>query len=99
MWDGQRWAHDVTGQAARWMKSIARRITADALAIEDDRKRDAAVQLARRGESSAGVSGALTLASTEQAVVVAPDDLDADPFLLNCTQRRRSTCAPASCTP
>ena len=27
VWDGQRWAHDVTGQAARWMKSIARRVT------------------------------------------------------------------------
>ena len=32
VWDGKRWAHDATGQAARWMKSIARRITADALA-------------------------------------------------------------------
>ena len=83
VWTGQRWAHDVTGQSARWMKSIARRITADALAIEDGREREGAVRLARRGESSAGISGALTLASTEEAVVVTPDDLDADPFLLN----------------
>lgn len=84
VWTGQRWTHDVTGQAARWMKSIARRITADALAEEDDRRRDAAIRLARRGESSSGVSGALTLASTEERVVVTPDALDADPFLLNC---------------
>ncbi len=35
-------------------------------------------------ESSAGVSGALTLASTEASIAVTPDDLDADPFLLNC---------------
>jgi putative DNA primase/helicase len=52
-------------------------------AITDDRDRKAAISLARRGESAAGVAGALTLASTEEAVVVTPDDLDADPFLLN----------------
>jgi putative DNA primase/helicase len=43
-----------------------------------------ALNLARRGESAAGVAGALTLASTEPTVVVTADDLDADPFLLNC---------------
>jgi putative DNA primase/helicase len=42
------------------------------------------VNLARRGESAAGVAGALTLAGTEEGIVVTPDDLDADPFLLNC---------------
>jgi putative DNA primase/helicase len=84
VWDGRRWAHDTTGQAARWAKVIARRVTTDALAIEDKRDRDAAVKLARRGESSAGVAGALTLAGTETGIVVTPDDMDADPFLLNC---------------
>jgi putative DNA primase/helicase len=84
VWDGQRWGHDSTGQAARWMKAIARRVTSDALAIEDEKECHAAVNLARRGESSAGVSGALTLAGTEKEVVVTPDDLDADPFMLNC---------------
>jgi putative DNA primase/helicase len=84
VWDGRRWSHDSTGQAARWMKSIARRITADALEISAEKERQAAMSLARRAESSAGVSGALTLAGTESEVVVTPDDLDADPFLLNC---------------
>jgi putative DNA primase/helicase len=84
LWDGQRWAHDSTGQAQRWMKSIARRITADAIAMTGGTERNAAMNLARRAESSAGVSGALTLAGTEQEIVVTPDDLDADPFLLNC---------------
>lgn len=84
VWDGQRWAIDGTGQAAPWMKSVARRLTCDALALTDDKERAAALNLARRGESAAGVSGALTLASTEPGIVVTPDDLDADPFLLNC---------------
>ena len=85
VWDGKRWAQDSTGQAQRWMKVIARRLTTDALAIEGEQERKAAMSLARRGESSASVRGALTLASTEAAIVVTPDDLDADPFLLNCT--------------
>jgi putative DNA primase/helicase len=84
VWDGQRWAHDSTGQAARWAKAIAMRVTADAMAIKDDQQRKATVNLARRGESAAGISGALTLAGTETGIVVTPAGLDADPFLLNC---------------
>lgn len=84
VWDGKRWANDSTGQAPRWMKSVARRVTADALALDDEQKRKTTLGLARRGESSAGVAGALTLAGTEEEVVVSPEDLDADPFLLNC---------------
>jgi putative DNA primase/helicase len=84
VWDGTRWAHDTTGQTQRWMKAIARRITADAMALQEGRERLAAMNLARRAESSAGISGALTLAGTEAEIVVTPDDLDADPFLLNC---------------
>jgi putative DNA primase/helicase len=85
VWDGRRWIHDSTGQAPRWMKVIARRLTTGALAIEGETERKAAMHLARRAESSASVRGALTLASTEPSIVVTPDDLDADPFLLNCT--------------
>jgi putative DNA primase/helicase len=84
VWDGQRWADDGTGQAQRWMKAIARRMMAAAMALSDEQERRAAVGLARRGESSAAVKGALTLASTEATIAVAPDDLDADPFVLNC---------------
>jgi putative DNA primase/helicase len=84
VWDSKRWAIDDTGQAARWCKVIARTLTTEAMAVTDDDKRRALVRLARRGESSAGVAGALTLASTEPEVAVTPDDLDADPFLLNC---------------
>ena len=84
IWDGRRWAHDSTGQAARWMKAVARRLTADALAIEDGKDERRGLSAARRGESSRAIAGALTLASTEAELAVSPDDLDADPFLLNC---------------
>jgi putative DNA primase/helicase len=85
LWDGKRWAPDATGQAARWAKVIARRLTTEALALTDEADRKVKVPAARRGESAASVRGALSLASTESEIVVTPDDLDADPFLLNCT--------------
>jgi putative DNA primase/helicase len=84
IWDGTRWTHDLTGQAARWCKIVARRLTLDALAIVDKEARRAAMHAARRGESAAGVAGALTLAGTEPGIAVAHEDLDADPYLLNC---------------
>lgn len=84
VWDGMRWAHDATGQAQRWAKVIARTITTEAMAIQDEKARKAAENIARRGESAHAVAGALTLTGTEPGIVVTPDDLDADPFLLNC---------------
>jgi len=84
VWSGCRWAADTTGQSARWQKAIARRITTDAMAITDREQRRSALNTARRGESAAGVAGALTLASTEQGIAVTPDDLDPDPYLINC---------------
>jgi putative DNA primase/helicase len=83
-WDGTRWAHDSDGQAQRWMKAIARRVTADAMAEPDADLRRALLREARRGESSHAITGALALAGTEADVAVSPDRLDADPFLLNC---------------
>src|SRR5512135_408992 len=56
----------------------------DAMRIRDDKERKARMALARRFESAAGVAGALTLAGTEPGVAVAPELLDADPWLLNC---------------
>lgn len=82
-WNGVRWAPDATGQADRWMKVIARRITCAAMEITDLDRRKAALSAARRGEASAGISGALKLASTVEGIAIEPEALDADPFLLN----------------
>jgi putative DNA primase/helicase len=82
-WDGVRWVHD-DAQAARWQKVIARRLTNCALALPDEQKRKNMLHATRRGESSAGVAGALKLASTEKGIAIGFADLDADPFLVNC---------------
>jgi putative DNA primase/helicase len=80
IWDGCRWQPDATGQPARWMKAIVRLVTAAALDSGDDDM----IRNSLRGESAHAVSGALNLASTEPGIAVAHDQLDADPYLLNC---------------
>ncbi len=71
-------------RAAGPVGSVARRLTCDALALADGKDAPPrSTSPARRGESAARVSNALTLAS-EAGIVVTPDDVDADPFLLDC---------------
>jgi putative DNA primase/helicase len=84
VWDGRRWAHDQTGYAQRHAKLIARGMTDVVLASDDADMRRDCYPIAEKGETNAFVSGVLSLASTEPEIAVAHDDLDADPFLLNC---------------
>ena len=84
-WDGRRWVHDLTGQAQRWAKRTARAMTDIVLASDDPVFRKDYYPVARKGETSASVSSVLNLAGTEDGIATAHGDLDADPFLLNCT--------------
>ena len=81
VWDGRRWAVDVTHLHRRWMGLVARSVTTSALARGQT---DPAVREARRGESNGAVTGALALAAVEPGIAVDVAELDADPYLLNC---------------
>ncbi len=83
IWDGTRWAADITGQAHRWAKQVARGGLLWASWIDDDDVRKKTESVAKALESSRGVAGILTLAATEQTVALDPAVLDADPYLLN----------------
>jgi putative DNA primase/helicase len=85
VWDGRRWAHDQTGQVQRWAKIIARGMTNVVLASDDEAFIRDHYPIARKGETSASVASVLNLASSEEGIATAHGDLDADPFLLNCT--------------
>jgi len=80
-WDGCRWAADSDGQVQRCMKLTARAVTSAVIAGKHDKD---TLKAAKRAESNSGVKGALALASTEPEIAVSPDQLDADPYLLNC---------------
>jgi putative DNA primase/helicase len=83
LWDGMRWARDVTMQHARHAKEIARGITEQARGMPDGEAKKAMLNAARRAESAPGIRGMLELAGTELGVVLDPVELDADPDVLN----------------
>ena len=76
--DGARWVEDKTGAATRAVLDILRRALAESIGNEALRTD------VRRSESAAGIAGVLTIASALDAFAVTVNDLDPDPYLLNC---------------
>jgi putative DNA primase/helicase len=85
VWDGRKWERDTTGQVARHAKNTARRMLNFAVQLPaDDPGKKAHVAAAMKAETARGIGAIVTLASTQNEVAINPDELDADPFLLNC---------------
>ncbi len=83
VWDGCRWAPDVDGAAERAGKATGRLLQVAAALGSSDRRK-AMRRAADRAESAVGTRAILEQACTELELGVTPDQLDADPFLLNC---------------
>jgi hypothetical protein len=81
-WDGRRWKRDETGAVLRYAKHTARAMFRDASKINDSGKSDKAMKHARQSENEAKIRAMVSLASTEPGVPVAPEELDASPYLL-----------------
>ena len=81
VWTGARWERDDAGRVHRLAKETVRAIYAEAAAAEDEDRRKALARHATASESEKKVKAMLELAKSE--VPVSPDDLDADPWLLN----------------
>lgn len=78
-WDGKRWTFDDIGAAKRAvLKTLSRAL---ASAVGDDKlKADV-----KRCESAGGLEGVLNIAQSLEPFAVTVNDLDQDPFMLNCT--------------
>lgn len=88
VWDGQRWAVDDTAEVERRAKTTIRAIYSEAAAVVGDdeaskAQRRALAGWAGRSESRGKLEAMIKQAASEPGVAVAPDDLDADPWLLN----------------
>ena len=83
VWDRSRWAWDETGTINRLAKKTVRSIYGEASKATDDALRAELVKHAQKSEASNRLSAMISLASTERGVAVMPDELDADPWLLN----------------
>lgn len=84
-WDGCRWKEDVTGMAVQLAAATVRAMLDEAKTLPSDGKNSPAAQLiahARRSESDNKIKAFLNLAKSW--IGVSPDDLDSNPWVLNC---------------
>ncbi len=81
VWNGARWERDESGKVHKRAKDTVRSIYAEAAAEGDDEQRKALVKHARGSEAKNKIEAMLELAKSE--VPVSPDELDANPLLLN----------------
>lgn len=89
VWDGCRWSVDGTAEVHRRARATARSIYAEAAAIPGT---DQAAELrrkelgawARRTESRDRLTALVDLARSDGGIAILPDQLDVDPWLLNC---------------
>lgn len=83
-WSSGRWRPDVTGEAERAAKEVARERLRAAAEIDDPDKRKTAVMWALESQSNSRIRAMISLAATEPAVVLRAEELDSDPLLLSC---------------
>ncbi|HZT66102.1 MAG TPA: phage/plasmid primase, P4 family [Acidimicrobiales bacterium] len=84
LWDGRRWRRDATAEVVRRAKDTVRFILAEAAHLIDGSERKALVDHERKSEADARISAMIRLAQSEPGIPVLPNQLDADPWALNC---------------
>jgi putative DNA primase/helicase len=83
-WDDRRWKRDETGEALRRAQLTVRGLYAAAAYRETAAERTLLLKQARRADQWRRMEAFLRLAATHHALVLTPEQIDADPWLLNC---------------
>lgn len=81
-WDGRRWAEDETGAVIRLGAQTVRSMLEEAKTLPDEKSQERLFKHARSSESDGKINAMINLARSW--VGVRSDELDADPWLLNC---------------
>jgi putative DNA primase/helicase len=84
VWDGRRWKRDATAEARRRAVDTVRHIYGEAEAADNEKERKALSKWARQSESNRQINAMMNLAAADARVVVLPEQLDSDPWALNC---------------
>jgi putative DNA primase/helicase len=83
VWNGQRWARDVTGEIERKAKHATEAILTEAILEPDDDKRKRRMRHAFDSQKRGRIEAMVALARSEPGIPAQPAELDADPWLLN----------------
>ena len=84
IWNGKRWEQDDTGKIITYAIECVRNIIHDADLLPDGDRRKALIQHSLKSESSGRLKALLDIASGMPAITVRSEQLDHNPWLLNC---------------
>jgi putative DNA primase/helicase len=83
-WDEKRWRPDAEGEANLRAQETARNFYQLAAETTDAIERSALAKHAVRSESAERIAAMLKIGRWNRSIQVSPDDLDKNPWLLNC---------------
>jgi len=83
VFDGRRWRMDAVADVYRLAKDTVRHIYAEASGVASEEERKQITKWAVRSEAEPRIKAMLGLAEKEVGIPVTPEELDADPWLLN----------------
>lgn len=83
VWDGKRWKRDDTDAVMRFAKQTVRALYVEAAEIEENARRFALLEHARRSEGLYRLEAMVKLARSEPEVVASVHDFDTDDWLFN----------------
>jgi len=84
VWDGKTWSIDNNGQILRLAKATVKQIYTEATTIADTYQRQSIAKWAIASESEHRLNAMVSLAESEPGVPISPNELDTNPYLLNC---------------
>jgi putative DNA primase/helicase len=84
IWDGSRWRPDTSGEIFRRAKDTVASMYKEASEELEEKRRKALAAHAMKSELAARIEAMVRLAESEPGIPVQPDELDANPWLLNC---------------
>jgi putative DNA primase/helicase len=84
-WTGTHWQRDRTGEVMRRAKQTVKRLAARAEQYDTDAEVKALLSHVKTSLATGRLKGMVELAASEPTMPIQPEALDADPWLLNCT--------------
>lgn len=85
IWSGCKWSTDNTGEIQRLAKTTVRSIYAEAAKVAEEEAAKALAKHAFNSQSAKRLKDMVELTKSEPGIPVLSDEMDADPWLLNCT--------------
>jgi putative DNA primase/helicase len=84
VWSGTHWEIDKTAAIERMAKETVQSIYAEAADTADTKLRQEIAEHAKNSESKRAIKAMIDLAQSEPGVPVLPEQLDTDPWVINC---------------